>query len=258
MPASGSHRPRPRRRRRDRGRTRPRRRALFLAALGSIALLFVLFVAAFGSPSSSFQTSLSDEALLATGRPLPQVIAFRDSLRIQLPISQLDVTAIGYHGADEYALPLKPIGRQTNEGIVARVFHRLLGDSGSGVAYYQLEGGEGPRTSALDVGARAGAEVYAPVDGTVVSISSLVLDGRRRAYQVDIQPSDAPSLVVSVSRLRVDPALTVGSPVTAATSKIGVVADLSRVERQALAAYTGEAGNHVTIEVRPAAGVGLH
>ncbi|MER3410341.1 MAG: hypothetical protein C4306_09650, partial [Thermoleophilia bacterium] len=228
-----------------------------LAALGAVALLLVLLLAAFGSSTPSFRASLSDEALLTTGRPLPQVIAFREGLRIQLPVSQLEVTAIGYHGADEYALPLTPIGRQANEGIFARAFRRLLGDTGSGVVYYLLDGGSGPRTGALDVGARAGTDVYAPVDGTVVSISRLVLDGRQRASRVDIQPSQAPSVIVSVSRLRVDPALTVGSPVTAATSKIGVVVDLSRVERQALAAYTGEAGNHVTIEVRPAAGVGL-
>jgi hypothetical protein len=41
--------------------------------------------------------------------------------------------------------------------------------------------------------------------------------------------------------------------VAAATSKIGTVLDFSRVERQALARYTQDAGNHVSVEVRPAA-----
>ena len=70
---------------------------------------------------------------------------------------------------------------------------------------------------------------------------------------IDIQPASAPSLVVSLSHLRSDPALTVGTLVTAATSKIGTVLDFSRVERQALARYTQDAGNHVSVEVSPAA-----
>jgi hypothetical protein len=36
------------------------------------------------------------------------------------------------------------------------------------------------------------------------------------------------------------------------------VIDLSRVERQALARYTQDAGNHVTIEVFPAPTLGLN
>lgn len=250
------HRPRLGAGRARAGRSRPRRLPV-LAAVVSVALLLALLVAALGAPAPTFQSSLSDAALLSTGRPLPQVIAFQEALRIQLPISQQEVTAIGYHASDEYALPLKPLGRQANEGILHRAFRRLTGGGGGGIPYYLLGGGSGPRTGALDVGARAGTEVYAPVDGTVVSITDLVLDGRRHGNRIDIQPADAPSVVVSVSRLRADPALTVGSPVTAGTSKIGVLVDLSRVERQALAAYTGEAGNHVTIEVRPAAGAAL-
>ncbi len=78
------------------------------------------------------------------------------------------VTAIGYHGAGDDALALDPVGRQANEGIAARLFHRIFGGGGGGVAYYQLGGGQGASTGALDVGAAPGTDVYAPVDGTVV------------------------------------------------------------------------------------------
>ena len=124
---------------------------------------------------------------------------------------------------------------------------------GKEVTYYQLTGGEGSRTGALDVGAPAGTAVYAPVTGTVVSIRDLVLGGKRYGHRIDIVPSEAPSVVVSLTRLRADPALTVGSPVTKDTSKIGVVLDLSRVEKQALAGVTHDPGNHVTLEVQPTA-----
>ena len=53
--------------------------------------------------------------------------------------------------------------------------------------------------------------------------------------------------------LLVGSALTVGSAVSAARSKIGVVVDLAGVERQALARYTQDAGNNVSLSVRPAA-----
>jgi hypothetical protein len=91
------------------------------------------------------------------------------------------------------------------------------------------------------------------VDGTVVGISDYVISGRKLGSRIDIEPSSAPSLVVSLTHLRSDPALTVGAAVTAASSKIGTVLDFSRVERQALARYTNDAGNHVSVETHPAA-----
>ena len=41
------------------------------------------------------------------------------------------------------------------------------------------------------------------------------------------------------------------------TSPARTLLDLSRVEQQALARYTKDAGNHVSIEVRPAATLAL-
>ena len=221
------------------------------------ALIVTILLAAFSSPSSSLQACLAgDSALLDTGRPQPILIALQGDVRIELPVSCLSVTALGYHGSNESALPLEPVGRQANEGIFARILHRLTGDDASVVTYYELPGGSGSRTGALDVGAPAGTAVYSPVNGTVVSIRDLVLDGRRYGNRIDVVPNDLPSVVVSIWRLRADPALTVGSPVTSGTSKIGVVMDLSKAEEQALADVTHDPGNHVTIEVRPAANLG--
>jgi murein DD-endopeptidase MepM/ murein hydrolase activator NlpD len=250
---SGPLRERETARRRKRAGRRWKIAALFVVT----ALVVTVLLAAFSEGPPSFQASLpEDSALLETGRPLPQIVAFQDDIRIQLPVSQQSVTALGYHGASVNALPLQPVGRQANEGIFARIIHRLTGDDATGVTYYQLSGGTGPRTGALDVGAPAGTAVYAPVDGTVVSIRDVVLDGRRYGHRIDVVPNEAPSVVVSIRRLRADPALTVGSPVTSGTSKIGVVLDLSKVEDQALAKVTNDPGNHVTIEVRPAANLG--
>jgi hypothetical protein len=234
------------------GHQRARRVALLL--LASAAIGITLLLSAFGSGTSSPVPTAPAPAqrLLPTGPPRPQIVALRDTLRIQMPVAQSRVTAIGYHGVDNGALELEPVGRQANEGVLGRFVRRVFGGGDSRLAYYQL-GGRGPATAVLDVGAAPGTDVYAPVDGTVVGITDFIIGGRRYGFRIDIQPASAPSLVVSLTHLRSDPALAVGAAVTAATTKIGTVLDFSRVERQALARYTQDAGNHVSIEVHPAA-----
>lgn len=219
--------------------------------------LGTLLVTAFGhSPAPLVPQPLPPPAtrLLPAGPPSPLTVALHGSLRIQLPIPQNRVTAIGYHSVSDGALALTPLGHQGNEGALSRLAHKLFGGGHGRFVYYQLNGGE---TDVLDVGAAPGTDVYAPVDGTVIGISDYILDGQPYGSRIDIQPSAAPSLVVSLTQLTPDPALTVGSTIAASSTKIGRVIDLSRVEHQALARYTQDAGNHVSVELRPAATLAL-
>ncbi|MDQ4030459.1 MAG: hypothetical protein M3168_05400 [Actinomycetota bacterium] len=234
------------------------RRYAGLAVVGSVVLV-TLVLTAFGSAPAGSSTSATavPPGLTPAGPPAPQVVAEYRDLRLHLPIAQQHLSAIGYHGAGVGALPLEPLGRQGNRGALGRLLDRVFGTDGGGLIWYQLEGGRGPSTSALAVGAAPGTDVYSPVDGTVVGIFDFVLNQRRYGVRVDIQPTTAPSLVVSVARLRPDPALTVGTTVVAARNRLGTVLDLAEVERQALARYTQDAGNHVTVEVRPAATLAL-
>lgn len=240
------------RRRRAAGHQRARRVALLVLASSAVGI--TLLLTAFGSESSGPATNAPAPAqrLLPTGPPRPQIVALRDTLRVQMPVAQTRVTAVGYHGVDNGALELEPVGRKANEGVLGRLVRRIAGSGDSGLAYYHL-GGEGPATAVLDVGAAPGTDVYSPVDGTIVGITDFVISGRRLGSRIDIQPASAPSLVVSLTHLRSDPALTVGAAVSAATSKIGTILDFSRFERQALARFTQDAGNHVSLEVHPAA-----
>jgi hypothetical protein len=233
-----------------------RRRLLVLIAIALVAFL-TLLVTAFGGGGDRSQALISKPAsasrLLPAGPPTLQVIARLDALSIRLPINQSRVTAIGYFGGGEGTLALEPVGTQANEGLLKRLVHKVVGGGSGSPRWYQLPGGHGPATSALDVGAAPGTDVYSPVNGTVVGISKVVLNGRVYGRRVDIEPTETPSLVVSVSRLRLDPGLTVGATVSAAGTRLGQMIDLSQVERQVLARYTNDAGNHVLIEVRPAA-----
>ncbi len=241
---------------------RARRRRAHDRAARLVALVFVstvlfvtLLLTAFGSgnPEPVVQQPARAARLLPAGPPQPQVVATLGALRIQLPVAQTAVTAIGYHGSDGSALALAPLGSQGNEGLLDRLWHRISGAKKNGLTWYQLGGSSGPGTSALDVGARPGTDVYAPVDGTVVGISDFVISNRTYGARIDIRPVTAPSVVVSLTQLRPDPALTVGSTVAAASSKVGVVLDLSLVETQTLARYTQDSGTNVSLEVRPAA-----
>ena len=126
--------------------------------------------------------------------------------------------------------------------------------SRSGLAWYQLSGGP---LRTLDVGAVAGTDVYSPVDGTVVAIRDQIVSGRKVGAEIELRPSSAPSLVVSIQNVHPDPVLTVGANVAAGSSKLGTVADISRFEQQALEKYATDGGNNVALEVFPSATLGV-
>ena len=225
---------------------------IVVVAIGLVTLLLSAFGGS-GAPAPAMAPA-SASRLLPAGPPQREIVArVGNQLNLQLPISQSRITAIGYQGGSDGAIALSPLGTQVNQGLLKRVVHKIFGSSNGRPRWYQLPGGEGPGTSAVDVGAASDTDVYSPVDGIVVAIDDVVLNGRTYGSRVDIQPTSAPSLVVSVSHVRVDPSLAVGSPVTSAGSKLGAVVDFSQAEHQALSRHTNDAGNHVVVEVHPAA-----
>jgi hypothetical protein len=254
MPSS-----RPTRRRRvERREVRAARRARRFALLTLLAIVLVVALAltAFGGSSRSLQRlPVANLAATAQTKPFPQVLAVHGAVRLQMPISQSSYTAIGFHSAGDGSLALSPLGHQGNEGLLQRLVHKVFGGGGGNPVWYQLDHGT---PSVLDVGAAPGTSVYAPVDGTVVGITPYVVAGHRYGARVDIQPQNAPSLVVSLTQLRADPSLSVGTNVVSGATRLGAVVDLAQVERQALARYTNDEGNHVSVTIRPAASLVLN
>jgi len=237
--------------RRKRAQHRARRLALF--GIVAVLALVTLILTAFGSSSPQRVAATVDVTPVASGvPPEPEILATVSNLQIRLPIAGEAVTAIGFHGSDAGAMELDPVGRQVNEGLLARLWRRIAGSSNDGPVWYQLEGG--PGTQVLAVGAAPGTDVYSPVDGTVVSISPYVIDGKAYGSRIDVRPTAAPSLIVTLIHLQPDPSLVVGSPVLASSSKLGTVVDVAAVERQALAKHARARGNNVSIDVHPAAG----
>lgn len=244
---------------RRRGIKRREHRVRRFALLLLIALVAAVTLAltAFNGSSAPRVSSIAPapaQRLLPAQSPQPVVIAKLDTLRLQLPIPPSRVTAIGFHSSGDGALALQPVGRQANEGLLARLGHALFGGGGHGAAWYQIPGGQGSHTGGLDVGAASGTAVYAPVDGRIVGVTPYIVDGRKYGNRIDIQPASAPSVVVSLTHVAALPHLAVGSDVAASQTHLATVTDLSGVEQQALARYTNDAGNHVAVEVLPASG----
>ena len=250
---------RARARQRDEARAKARRtrRIAALVVVAAVCLI-TLVLTAFGTGAPtpvSFTGPAPAGRLLPAGPPRPQVVAMQDNLKVQLPVNQSRITAIGYHASGSGILALQPVGEQANAGLVGRLLHKLFGEGGSDLRYYLLDGGVGPQTGGLDVGAPVDTDVYAPVDGSVIAVSDQVINGRAYGVRIDIQPSGNPGVVVSLENLRADPALTVGSTVLSGRTKIGRIVDLSKVERAGLARYTQDNGQHVHLEVHPATSI---
>ena len=221
-------------------------------AAAIVALILVLSAWTNGRTVLPLGNISTSEGTLAGGQLGPIPVARAGKLTLNLPVARAAVTAIGYHAAPE-AVALSPEGTQVNEGLLARFFHRIAGSHGSEVNYYELSGGTGTGNGALDIGAAPGADVYAPVNGKIVQIGPYVINGRERGKRVDIRPDTDPTVIVSMTRIAGDPTLKIGSPVQASSTRVGSIIDLSKFESQKLAEYTQDAGNHVTIEVHPAA-----
>ena len=223
-----------------------------LAIIGAFAVV-TLILTAFGSSGSQPESSTPSGAVtLPADRPQLEWVSTVSNVRIQLPVAQGSVTAIGFHASTNGALALKPLGRQINEGLLTRLWHKISGSSKNARPWYQLPGGSGPGTAVLDIGAPPGTDVYAPADGTIASISATMLNGSQHGSRIDIRPAATPSVILSISHVQPDPALAVGSAVQARTSHLGTVADIGLIERQALARHTNDNGDNVAIEVHTA------
>jgi hypothetical protein len=208
------------------------------------------------SNTSAAIASVPPTQLAPNAPPAPVGLATAPgNLVLDVPVTQRRITAIVYHGVGtSQVIPLVPIGSQRNAGILSTIAKMLTGtpDSGGGPSYYIDDAGQGPSTGSVDVGAVAGTDVYSPVDGKIVSIRPYVIDGKAHGSEIEVQPTSTPADVVTLTNLRTTSGIGVGTPVSAAKTKLGTIVDFSKVLSQEVARYTSDAGNHVHIEVGPA------
>lgn len=170
----------------------------------------------------------------ATTAPQRVVMARSGRLEIVLPVVEKQVTAVYFRDAgDPGAIAMTPA-------------------SGLPHAVTKDEGTSGAPIAAVDVGAPAGSVVYSPVDGVVTAVSPYRVLGRPEGLRIVLTPSGLPDVAVSVTNVEPAPdgiVPQVGTAVGAGRTVIGRVRDMSRVQTPAIARYTNDSGNHVTVEL---------
>jgi hypothetical protein len=164
-----------------------------------------------------------------------------------LPVAARDATIIAYQAvSDERAVVLTPIGEQANANALVRFFRSIF-SSPPAVRYYYLEGGAGPVTTSVLVGAAAGSPVTAPISGLVIAVKDYMLFGRYPDVQIDIQPEKTSGVTVSLLFIQ-DPSVSIGDLVTAGKTKLGYVRQCPDQLAASLAVYTHDAGAHVYMQ----------
>jgi hypothetical protein len=214
------------------------RRTLVTVGLSAtiVAIVVVVLFWATGGTSSSTSTASTTpgSAVPVNAPPQHQFLAQAPLVSIALPINANAVTAIVFRSIpDPAAIELIPTGP----------LHRH-DEGASGSALPDLE---------LDVGAPAGTVVYSPVDGQIIGVYDNIIQGQVQGYRVIIAPQGAPGVALSVSHLVAHPgtpAPGVGQAVISGVTPLGQVIDLSGIETQNISQFSGDAGNHVAIELQ--------
>jgi len=189
-----------------------------------------------------------------TGPPTPQTLAQTvvdqgsTGLRLQLPIRREAVTGIGFGPRHQRGvIELEPTGTRANTSWLRRTTQRFLSTAPAGdLRWYRLDEGA---SSMVTVGALPGTEVYAPIDGKVLTISDYVIDGELRGVLVQLQPVGDGSTVVVLRNL--DPAadLAVGQTVSQSVTRLGTVRDMEGAVDAPLADYTHDTGSGIDMYV---------
>ena len=243
---------------RARGRSKWIRRLVLAAIAAAFAIPILVLVFDSADTTRPVPVPASDR-LLPAGPPQPQVIAFQGALRLFLPISESRVTAVGYQAVGDGALALEPVGTQANAGVFTRLLRRLFGQDQRRVSATTSSVGKAlPATAGLDVGAPAGTDVYAPVDGTVIAISDRIIE-RRAVWRSHRHPAfrqPGPRRLADEHRARRGAHRRLDG--RSCRERRSAASSTSReVETSALARYTQDSGQHVQIEVHPAANLSL-
>ena len=185
-------------------------------------------------------------------------VAETEGMTLTCPVRYADTTGIMFHEASRYdihdqpanprvMLPLGGCVGDANPG--ARYPGWEPQDSGDPYYWVQESRGRGTfSTTAVDVGAKAGCAVLAPVDGVVECVESYSLYGSYPDQRVSIIPDGKAHLRAVVVHL--EATVTSGTRVRAGITELGRVRRLSQFFVSDLGRYyTGEEGDHVHMQV---------
>lgn len=189
--------------------------------------------------------------------PTP-VFAFADHLILSLPYPKNRITAIAYHQV--YApgslrfVPAPQVSHVRMRSDVPQGMEQERRSKSTTRTVRQRKmfrsDRAGPADRAVDVGAKRGTVVRAPVSGRISQVRSYMLYGRYPDYEIDIVPDANPR--VRVMMFHIDSVVArVGRRVLSGVTPLGKVRDLASCFEPQLAELTHERGNHVHIQIKP-------
>jgi biotin carboxyl carrier protein len=204
--------------------------------------------------------------LVVIPNPTP-VFATCDGLQLSLPIRPEQITLIAFHqaaGGNDSLHMLTPSGPPARSAAPSSSTGTATPDESAEIAYAEdiqlpgvyggrvlrlyRSGRDGPPDTAADVGSAQGAQVLAPVTGTVLGVRHYALYGEYDDIEIHISPKDRPDIDVVALHTR-DPSVKAGDEVTAGVTPLSKVRWLSKLFDNQLGEYTSDGGNHVHIQV---------
>lgn len=222
-----------------------------LAGVAVLAVVLATLLDAGGVDEGAVASPVAASALDLGARPPDRVIARVGLVEVHLPVDRARVALTLFRSVDSSdAVALRP-------------------DSSWKHSVASADGRAGPETAGLDIAAPPQAIVYAPVSGTIASVSPYVVAGMRAGYQVDISPEAQSDILLRVRHIEGIPvdrragevcdgaagfdAPKVGQFVTAGVTCIGQIrdaTDLIEVARPEIAKHVAGGGaSHVHMEV---------
>lgn len=195
------------------------------------------------------------------------VFATCGTLRLRLPVSAESVTAVAFHQASfREALPLVSLaptveasgarraaaarraGLEPTTGAVPTTASTPPDVWNGAVVRVWRSGRSGNPDTAVDVGARSGTPVLAPIDGTVVLVRPYRLYAKYDDLEVHIVPESDPGVDVVLIHIS-DVTVRVGDRVKAGRTQVASVRNLSSLTDLQLADYTTDGGDHTHVQV---------
>ena len=150
-----------------------------LAVVGAFAIVTLVLTAFGSSGSQPVSTGAAGAFTPPSGStPRPESVATVSNLSIKLPVAQDAVTAIGFHASTDSCARAEAARPPDQRGAAGAALAQDLRLREERAGLVSAPGRlRAPATAVLDVGAAPGTFVYAPVDGTVASISDTILNG---------------------------------------------------------------------------------
>lgn len=185
-------------------------------------------------------------------------VAYLGDMAIRATVAPKDMTGILFHQASFGGLNQMKTKLDTADASKALKTHSvkvnneqkdLSGWADAEALHLYRQGNTQPMNTSIDIGGKAGCNVYAPVTGTVVLVKKYKLYDRFDDYRIHIQPKGHPEYDCVILHCT-KPSVKAGDKVEAGITKIAKMRKISsKLSGIQLADYTKEGGNHSHVQI---------